>query len=35
MAAGGQFLESFKEFPQRHKAATFNLDQQMKKPAGG
>ena len=34
----GQFLESFKEFPQRQKAATFNLDEvmeQMKKPGGG
>jgi len=34
----GKFLESFKEFPQRQKAASFNLDdvmEQMKKPAGG
>jgi arylsulfatase A-like enzyme len=34
----GQFLESFKEFPQRQKAATFNLDEimeTMKKPGGG
>jgi arylsulfatase len=34
----GQFLESFREFPQRQKAATFNLDdvmEQMKKPGGG
>jgi arylsulfatase len=34
----GQFLESFKEYPQRQKAATFNLDdvmEQMKKPGGG
>jgi arylsulfatase len=34
----GQFLESFKEFPQRQKAATFNLDdvmEQMNKPGGG
>jgi arylsulfatase len=34
----GQFLESFKEFPQRQKAASFNLDEvmeQMKKPSGG
>jgi arylsulfatase A-like enzyme len=34
----GQFLESFKEFPQRQKAASFNLDdvmEQMKKPGGG
>jgi len=33
-----QFLESFKEFPQRQKAASFNLDEvmeQMKKPGGG
>jgi len=33
-----QFLETFKEFPQRQKAATFNLDdvmEQMKKPGGG
>ena len=34
----GKFLESFKEFPQRQKAATFNLDdvmEQMQKPGGG
>ena len=34
----GKFLESFKEFPQRQKAATFNLDEvmeQLNKPAGG
>ncbi len=34
----GMFLESFKEFPQRQKAASFNLDEvmeQMKKPGGG
>ncbi len=33
-----KFLETFKEFPQRQKAASFNLDDvldQMKKPAGG
>jgi arylsulfatase len=34
----GKFLESFKEFPQRQKAATFNLDEVMEKlskPGGG
>jgi len=34
----GEFLESFKEFPQRQKAASFNLEEvmeQMKKPGGG
>jgi arylsulfatase len=34
----GKFLESFKEFPQRQKAATFNLDEvmeQLSKPGGG
>jgi arylsulfatase len=34
----GKFLETFKEFPQRQKAASFNLDDVMKqieKPAGG
>ncbi len=34
----GQFLESFKEFPQRQKADTFNLDrvmEQLSKPGGG
>ena len=35
----GEFLESFKEFPQRQKAAELrNLDEvmeQMKKPGGG
>jgi len=34
----GQFLESFKEFPQRQKAASFNLDEvveKLQKPAGG
>jgi arylsulfatase len=34
----GKFLESFKEFPQRQKAATFNLDdvmEKLNKPGGG
>jgi arylsulfatase len=33
-----RFLESFKEFPQRQKAASFNLDdvvEQLEKPSGG
>ena len=33
-----QFLTTFKDYPQRQKAATFNLDQvmeQMNKPGGG
>ena len=34
----GKFLETFKEYPQRQKAASFNLDQvleQIQKPSGG
>jgi len=31
----GQFLESFKEFPQRQKAASFNLDEVMRKMSEG
>jgi len=27
----GQFLMTFKEYPQRQKAATFNLDEVMQK----
>jgi arylsulfatase len=27
----GQFLQSFRDYPQRQKAASFNLDEVMKK----